>query len=115
MKLRILVGSVAVAAISVTGCAGVNDAMKYNPAVHRVQMADDSYRVFEHPDGNKLMVAPSAGASIKMGASFGMASLPKQAMEAAARKHLNGTARGHCPITSSRVILKPQYEFTFKC
>jgi len=95
--------------------------MKYTPTVHHVRMDDDTYRIFEHPEGNKIMTTPSlgtaAGAGFVQGATLGLAQpLPhEQRHEAAARKHLDGTGRGHCRITSGYEIVRSQYEFTFDC
>lgn len=121
MKAILILGLMAVLA----GCGGrpggLADAMKYTPTVHHVQMEDDTYRIFEHPDDNKLMTTPSlgksAGAGFVQGATLGLAqALPhEQRHEAAARRHLDNTGRQNCRIVSGYEILKGQYEFTFDC
>lgn len=117
MKLRLLISGLVI----MTGCTAVKDAMKYDQTVHRVQMADGNYRVFEHPDGTKLMVTPSVAASIGKGlvkgATLGVAGsvTPLQHMESVARKHLDETGRANCQIASGRLMADPQYEFVFQC
>ncbi len=110
-----------VCCLALSGCAGVGAAMKYEPKVHLVRMPDDTYRVFEHPDGNKIMTTPSlgksAGAGAVQGITFGLADVqpPEQRHEAAARKYLDDTGRANCRIVSGYLLVKPQYEFTIDC
>lgn len=121
MKAVVMLGCL----VLLTACGGkpggFSEALKYNHTVHHVRMDDDTYRVFEHPDGNKLMTTPSlgksAGAGFVQGATLGLAqTLPhEQRHEAAARKHLDNTGRETCRITSGYEIIKGQYEFTLDC
>lgn len=109
------------AALALAGCAGVQAAMEYDQTVHRVQMPDDTYRVFEHPAGDRIMTTPSnsrtAASSVVRGATWGVVDTdtPEQLHEAAARKYLDDTGRSHCRIVSGYEILRPQYEFKIDC
>lgn len=112
---------VVVATIAVAGCQAINTAMEYNPTVHRVQTEDDTYRVFEHPKGDRIMTTPSltrtAAAGAVQGASLQLLkTVPEQQKhEVAARKYLDSTGRSQCRIVGGRLIAEPQYEFFFQC
>ncbi|WP_164843326.1 hypothetical protein [Sinorhizobium meliloti] len=43
----------------------------YKFPVHHVKMADDTYRVYDHKTDNSLMVAPSLGTTMAIGAAQG--------------------------------------------
>jgi hypothetical protein len=107
--------------VMLAGCAGVDKALEYDDTVHKVSMADDTYRVFEHPNKDRIMVTPSLetglGAGFVQGATLGLvdAMTPEQKMEAAARKHLNDTGRSSCTLGNGYEILKGQYEFRITC
>jgi hypothetical protein len=115
-----LVG-LALICVSVSACQSVQTAMQYDQKVHQVATADDTYRVFEHPNRDRLMTTPSMGKVIGRGtvegATLGIANLatPEQRHEAAARKHLDETGRSHCRITKGYLLVDPQYEFFFDC
>jgi len=117
MRGRYLIGLL----VLIAGCGGVGQAMQYDSTVHYVQMPDDTYRVFEHPKHDRIMTTPSlnriAGQGLQQGLTLGTTAprTPEQLHEAAARKYLDDTGRSDCPITNSRVIVDPQYEFTFDC
>lgn len=114
-----------VIAVCMSGCGGrpggLSDALKYNPTVHHVTMDDDTYRVFEHPSGDRLMTTPSVGtaaaAGLVQGATLGLARpMPiEERHEAAARRHLDQTGRAHCRIASGYEIIHTQYEFKVDC
>lgn len=113
---------VVVGCLTFTGCAGVQQAFTYDiNSKTFVQMPDDRYRIFEHPDGDKLMTTPSLGTAFAQGAAGGATlnlanfDTPEQKHEAAARKHLDDTGRSHCRIVSGYELVRTQYEFTFEC
>lgn len=93
----------------------------YKFPVHHVKMADDTYRVYEHKTDNTLMVSPSLGKTMTIGAvqgaTLGLADTmaPEKRLEAAARQHLVNTGRGGCRITRGYLLQKPLYEFFFEC
>lgn len=116
MKMPLLV-----TALVLTGCASVNTAMQYEPTVFRVAMPDGNYRIFEHPERDRVMTTPSldraASQGVVQGASFGLVNIqtPEQLHEAAAREHLNRTGRENCQIVRGYLLAPPQYEFFFEC
>jgi len=107
--------------LAVSACGGrpggFSDALKYDSkSLTQVAMSDDTYRVFEHPKGDRLMVTSSIGRSARSGATFGALPVsPLKSHEAAARQHLDQTGRQACQIVSGEELVKPQYEFVFSC
>lgn len=107
--------------LAIAGCAGVSTAMQYDQTVHLFVMPDDTYRIFEHPKGDRIMTTPSMGKAIgqglAQGATLGIVKMgtPEERQEAAARKYLDETGRAHCVITRGLLVLEPQYEFFFEC
>lgn len=99
----------------------MNTALKYDFETHYVSMPDDTYRVFEHPNRDRIMTTPSLGKATGQGfvkgATLGMADVqtPEQLHEAAARKYLDETGRAECTITRGYLLMVPQYEFFFEC
>jgi hypothetical protein len=124
MHVRVLF--VPVIALGLAACGGrpggLQDAMSYDiRSVTQVPMGDDTYRVFEHPQRDRLMTTTSIGKAFGQGfvkgATFGLADVqtPEQRHEAAARKHLDRTGRAHCTIDNGYELLNTQYEFRFTC
>lgn len=93
----------------------------YKFPVHHVKMPDDTYRVYEHKTDNSLMVAPSLGTTMAIGAAqgatLGLADTmtPEKRLEAAAQQHLTDTGRGGCKVTRGYLLQKPLFEFWFEC
>ena len=93
----------------------------YRQTVIHVAMSDDTYRLYEHPTDNSLLVSPSIGKIMSIGAAkgatLGLADTmtPEQKLEAAARQHLAATGRTNCRITRGYMLQKPLYEFWFEC
>lgn len=122
MYLRIL--AAAGIAVTLSSCATTESMSRMNTykfPVHHVKMADDIYRVYEHKSDNSLMVAPSLGTTMAIGAAQGAtlgladAMTPEKRLEAAAQQHLVDTGRGGCKITRGHLLQKPLYEFWFEC
>ncbi|MGO4619958.1 hypothetical protein AB4Z34_33455 [Ensifer sp. 2YAB10] len=122
MNFRIL--AAAGIAVSVSSCATSESMSRMNTykfPVHNVKMADDTYRVYEHKADNSLMVAPSLGKTMAIGAAQGAtlgladAMTPEKRLEAAAQQHLANTGRGGCKITRGYLLNKPLFEFWFEC
>ncbi|WP_163269671.1 hypothetical protein [Chelativorans alearense] len=120
MKSKMILAAATMAAL-VAGCAAVQTAMEYNPTVHQVAMPDDTYRVFEHPKGDRIMTTASlgraTGQSLTRGITLGIVApeTPEQLHEAAARKYLDDTGREDCRIIRGYLLGQPQYEFFFEC
>ncbi|WP_354316628.1 hypothetical protein [Sinorhizobium fredii] len=111
-------------AATLSSCATTESLSRMNSykfPVHQVKMADDTYRVYEHKSDNSLMVAPSLGTSMAIGAAqgatLGLADTmtPEKKLEAAAQQHLANTGRADCKITKGYLLQKPLYEFGFEC
>lgn len=122
MHLRILAAAGIV--VSVSSCATSESMSRMNTykfPVHHVKMADDTYRVYDHKTDNSLMVAPSLGKTMAIGAAqgatLGLADTmtPEKRLEAAAQQHLANTGRSGCKITRGYLLQKPLYEFWFEC
>jgi len=84
---------------------------------------EDTYRVFDRPDVNKLMITPSLskamGAGALQGLTFGgvdaMDSIgPKPMFERAALAYLASTGR-QCRIIDGYLVVRPQWEFKYDC
>lgn len=117
---------VALSAALLAGCGGrpggLKDAMSYDSkSLSHVRMGDDIYRVFEHPNRDRIMTTTSlgraAGQGFIRGATLGMANVqtPEQRHEAAARRYLDLTSRGACEIKSGYELIQTQYEFMIEC
>lgn len=101
--------------------AGCSTTSGYIGTVHPVQMTDDTYRVFEHKQGDRVMVTPSLGATAKLALSHQALApgpaleTPADRMETVARKYLDETGRSNCQITRRELVMQPQYAFYFSC
>lgn len=120
-----LVTAIAISAL-VAGCGGrpggLQDAARYDASsLTKVKMPDDTYRVFEHPAGDRIMtttsVGKAAGQGFVSGATLGLANVetPEQGHEAAARRHLDLTGRAACSIRAGYELVRVQYEFLIDC
>jgi hypothetical protein len=104
-----------------SGCAGLDKALQYETTTYYVQMPDDRYRIFEHPQRDRIMTTPSIGTAVAVGAASGLTlgiaeiDPPELRHEKAARAYLDQTNRGHCRIVSGYLVVRPQYEFRFDC
>jgi hypothetical protein len=113
----------AAASAALSGCAGASYAINEYSGVDVVsfQMPEDTYRVYDKPSQNKLMITPSIGAAALQGAGNGLLlnsvdnTPPKPMFERAAAEYLRSTGRQNCRIVDSYIILKPQYEVKYDC
>jgi hypothetical protein len=114
-------------ALTVGGCgAGVQYAMNEYSGVGVKSFdveGEDTYRVFDKPAANRLMITPSLGkamgAGFAQGATFGgidaMDTIgPKPTFEKAALGYLASTGRS-CRIIDGYIVVKPQWEFKYDC
>jgi hypothetical protein len=115
-------GGVAVA-LALGGCgAGVQYIMdEYRGVpVQEVVMPEDTYRVFDKPTENKMMLTPSLGATAGMGVAQGLtfnsfdATPPKPVFEAAAAQFLRNSGRS-CELLETYLLVKPQWEVKYRC
>lgn len=95
--------------------------LEYINKLHHVQMADDTYRIYDHPKGDRLMVSPSMGkiavAGAVNGLTVGLANTlsPAEARIAAAQQFMNQTGRSHCRPVSSNELMRPNVQVVFDC
>ncbi|WP_376742151.1 hypothetical protein [Ensifer canadensis] len=122
MHLKIL--AAASIAVSVSSCATGESMSRMNTykfPVHTVEYGGESFRVYDHKTENALMVSPSLGKIVAVGAAqgatFGLADTmtPEKRLEAAAQQHLTNTGRGGCKITRGYLLQKPMFEFWYEC
>lgn len=109
-----------------TGCTstdGVGRAMSYPATSTAVTYGGETYNVFEHKTDKTLMTTPTLGKSVAIGAAQtatlgtqNTATLSPQDKNAgAAQQYLNQTGRAACRVGGGKLILAPQYEFTYSC
>lgn len=89
--------------------------------VQHIQMADDTYRVFDKPEIGQMMITSSlgsaAGQGLVTGATLGIVTdaPPLPRYEAAAKAWLTKTGRPNCRIISGYLLIRPQYELKYDC
>lgn len=112
-----------VAVIALTGCAGLEYATENYTGVAIQQHAydDDTWRIFDKPNEERLMITPSIGAAMGagmiQGLTYGLSgnmSGPQGAFRMAAASYLNSTGRD-CQILDGSLIVDTQYEFFYDC
>ncbi|WCE67945.1 hypothetical protein PL335_06255 [Sulfitobacter faviae] len=108
-------------AVSLAGCAGINEAMtKYgdtDPVTYRID--GSTWRIFDQPENGRMMITTGVGTAgatgAKQGVTFGLANNPYEtgaAYQPAATAYL--APRG-CKITGGHLVLPMQYEFEYAC
>lgn len=119
MRLIIIAGL----ASALGGCGGMSYAMQEYQGVEaqHVAMPDDTYRVFDKPGANKMMVTSSIGGAMAQGAGSGLLlnaidnTPPKPVFEAAALHYLRSTGRTDCRVVDAYLLVKPQFEVKYDC
>jgi hypothetical protein len=108
-------------ALGLSGCAGLNYAMENYKGVEvmPVEYQGHEWRVFDKPAENRLMITPSIGRSMGLGAATGLTfgaagGIPKPELQGAAEAWLVKTGRT-CSITDGYVVASPQWEFRYAC
>lgn len=108
--------------LALSGCAGMNYAMENYTGVPVTpfKYGGDTYRVFDKPNEDRLMITPSAGKAASVGAVKGITlglSGP-MTVEADYRKvtqaYLDSTGR-KCTILKGSLVVQPQWEFDYQC
>jgi hypothetical protein len=105
------------------GCASINYIMQeyQGVPVAEVTMPDDTYRIFDKPAANKLMVtsslASAAGQGFVRGLTLGTAPTdgPKPLFEAAALQFLDESGRHGCRVVDAYLLARPQWEVKYDC
>ena len=114
-----------VAALLLTGCAGMSKSMQYNDVNH-VVFSDPSlphaFWIFDKPAESRMLLTPGLGATMQQaavaGATFGLAASfthPQQKFEMAAQIFLASSGRS-CAVTRVDLVLAPtNYEAFYTC
>jgi hypothetical protein len=114
------------AALMLSGCASANYVMSEYSGVQlkHFEMAEgQTYRVFDKPEANKLMITPSldraAGAGFVSGLTFGAVPAqdnlgPKPEYERASLAYLASTGRT-CRLIDGYIVIQGQWEFKYDC
>jgi len=114
------------AAVTLCCCASANYVMNEYSGVEvtRFEVPDkDTYRVFDKPSQNKLMITPSldraAGAGFVSGLTFGAVSAQdnlgrKPEFEQVTLAYLTSTGRS-CRIVDGYIVIQGQWEFKYDC
>lgn len=96
--------------------------MTYNGIeVTRFEYGEDTWRIFDDRDRNRMMTSPSLGATIGTstvrGLTLGIADLDPEGLhhQAMVRAYLDQTGREACAITETKLVLRPQYEHFYTC
>lgn len=100
------------------GCQTMNDQFQYIDKVYDQPMPEGSYRIREHPKGDRLMVTPNWSKIVESGlvAGVGIDTLPSPAQyQAAGRAYMDAHGRANCVYQSSRPLMKPHMEVVFTC
>jgi hypothetical protein len=108
---------------AIGGCASINYVLEeYNGVpVLEVKMPDDTYRVFDKPAQNKMMLtsslASAAGQGFVRGAALGAVptDTPKPLFEAAALQYLVESGRNGCRVIDAYILMRPQWEVKYDC
>jgi hypothetical protein len=123
MEMLTRLAAAGLVALSLSGCAGVKYAVDeyHGIPVQEVVMPDDTYRVFDRPEQNKLMITSSVGSAAAQGFGSGLFlgmvdnTPPKPLFDAAALKFLEQSGRPGCRIIDSYIVVKPQFEVKYDC
>ena len=123
MKLAFMVLCTGAMLAGCNSTSGVGRAMSYPATSTAVFFGGETYNVFEHKTDKSLMTTPSLGKSMAIGAAqtatLGAQSTatmsPQDKNAGAAQQYLNQTGRANCRVGGGKVILPPQYEFSYQC
>jgi hypothetical protein len=135
------ISCIVIAAATLAGCQGVKYAMDNYKGVdiqHFVVMPADgqrfvksttggpdvdratTWRIFDKPPENRLMITPSLSAAMAGGAASGLTFGAAEGVDGpavfrdAAQRYLDSTGRT-CTTTTVDLIMKPQYEVRYEC
>ena len=109
--------------VLVTACSGLSYVIENYSSVEMQQFtyADETWRIFDKPNENKLMITPSMGSAMaggaKTGLTLGLAGNqgdPENRFRTAAMMFVK-QKEGSCVIIEGKLLINPQYEYTYKC
>lgn len=113
---------IAAICLPLAGCAGASYVMDEYKGIDPVdvKMPDDTYRIFDKPNAQKVMITPSMETAVEIGAMRGLTwgigdfDVPKPRFEAAVSKFLSEAGR-KCEIKDGYKVLDIQWEFRYSC
>lgn len=119
MKNRLLI---AVAALTLSGCAGMSAAMQYSDVTLRdFDSGGNGWRIFDKPGEGRLMITTTYGRAVasgfRTGITFGLANntdIPKSEYQSAVAAWLAQSGR-HCAISDGYKLIPEQWEFKYRC
>jgi hypothetical protein len=82
-----------------------------NIEVVELQLGAETYRVYDKPSANKMIITKPMGWVLVHGSGW----TPKEPFEAAALQHLANTGRSSCRMTEASVIIGPKHEIKYDC
>ena len=109
--------------IAVTACSGMDYAMQTYSGIQPIKFSayGKNWRVFDKPETGIMMITPSLGDAAVAGAAEGATlylagdmDAPVEVFQATAQRYLDSSGRG-CQITSGRLVVDPQWEFSYSC
>lgn len=120
-----LLGLVTAGALSLlTGCAGASYAVQNYKGISPNSFQDPStgrtFRVFDKPTENRMMITASFADAAKQGALKGItlggadSRTPEIVYQNAAINYLKSVGRT-CSATNTFVVMEPQYEVQYSC
>ena len=114
--------AIAATALLLCGCAGVNHAQQYQGVeVERFAWDGSTWRIFDKPSEGRLMITPtilrSARAGFFSGLTFGAldTDIPKPRYQGAVVSWIETSGRSGCTVTDGYEVVRPQWEFTYRC
>lgn len=112
-----------VSLLMVSACSGMGYAIENYSGVdvQRIQVNGESWRIFDKPNEDRLMITPSIGraasAGAVQGATFGISDGGKDTMtefEAAANAYIK-SRNSKCEVSKGALVINTQYEFFYEC
>jgi hypothetical protein len=108
--------------VATGGCASVNYITQgYGDVpINEVTTQYDTFRIFDKPSDNRMMVTSSLASAMGQGFAGGLlfnptlTANPKPVFEEAAQAYLKKTGRT-CQITDGYLLIQPQWEFKYNC
>lgn len=112
MKIALTIGSILV----ISGCSGMQYAIDNYKGVEVVRhnYQGQTFRIFDKPEENRLMITPTIGQSAARGATFGAASTPEIYFQNAGQTFLTEAGR-NCEVGDPKIVAPPQYEIFYTC
>jgi len=110
------------ACLATCGCASMNYIMQAYDGVpvQQVSTQYDTFRVFDKPAENRMMITSSLASAAAQGFTGGLllnptvTATPKPVFEEAAQAYLKQSGR-NCKITDGYLLVNPQWEFKYSC